>query len=331
MSAMGGAGRAGPARPAGRVVVVTKRTALEELVERFNTREQARFYLEHMGLGASFEGHQTAHDAYGRALAALKAALPGGVRSAFIERAFVPTYTFGERDLVVTLGPDGLVVNVAKYLRGHPLLAFNPDPARVDGVLVPFDVGQAAPLLPRALRGDVAVASISMAHVELNDGQRLHAVNDLFIGRRTHVSARYQLRRRGRVEDQSSSGVIVSTGAGSTGWLRAVLTGAAGIVGEYAPAADAGLVADAYRFSWESDHLVYAVREPFPSKSSAARDVCGRIEAGEALEIVSQMPQDGVIFGDGIEEDALQFNSGAIARVGLADEKVRLIVPGSVP
>ena len=35
-----------------KIVVVTRKTALEELVERFNTREQAHFYLEHMG--ASF-------------------------------------------------------------------------------------------------------------------------------------------------------------------------------------------------------------------------------------------------------------------------------------
>jgi len=55
-----------------------------------------------------------------------------------------------------------------------------------------------------------------MARARLNDGQELLALNDLFIGRRTHVSARYALRVGDYVEDQSSSGIIVSTGAGST-------------------------------------------------------------------------------------------------------------------
>jgi hypothetical protein len=39
------------------------------------------------------------------------------------------------------------------------------------------------------------------------------------------------------------------------------------------------------------------------------------------------MPQNGVIFSDGIEEDRLEFNSGTIARIGLADRTLRLVVP----
>jgi len=72
-----------------------------------------------------------------------------------------------------------------------------------------------------------------MAQVLLNNGQRLLAVNDLFVGARTHVSARYRLRYKGLDEDQSSSGLIISTGAGSTGWYRSIPTGAAGIVATY--------------------------------------------------------------------------------------------------
>src|SRR5438874_1926521 len=98
-----------------KLVVITRKTALEELVERLNTREQARFYIEHSG--GSFVEYQAAHDVYQRALATLKAAIPHGLRSHFIDRAFLPTFTFGEHDLVATLGPDGLVVNTAKYLR----------------------------------------------------------------------------------------------------------------------------------------------------------------------------------------------------------------------
>src|SRR5262245_10593698 len=104
-----------------KIVVVTQKTALEELIERFNTREQARFYLEHLGI--PFAGYQAAHDAYVAAVAALKKALPGGVRQQFIERSFLPNFLFDREDLVVTLGRDGLVVNTAKYLASQPLVA----------------------------------------------------------------------------------------------------------------------------------------------------------------------------------------------------------------
>ncbi len=45
------------------------------------------------------------------------------------------------------------------------------------------------------------------------------------------------------------------------------------------------------------------------------------------MKIISNMPQNGVIFGDGVEEDRLDFNSGAVAMIGLADRTVRLVVP----
>jgi NAD kinase len=307
-----------------KIVIVTKRTDLEGLVERFNTREQARFYIEHMG--ASFAEYERAHEVYQTALAALKRQLPDGIRSQLIDRSFLPNFTFGERDLVCTLGPDGLVVNTAKYLDGQPLLALNPDPDRIDGVLVPFGAGNAGVMLRRALKGDAVARAVSMARVELNDGQSLHAVNDFFLGQRTHVSARYRLRHPIGEEDQSSSGIIISTGAGSTGWYRSVLTGASSVVGALVPTDDVARVRQQYQFDWEARRLVFSVREPFPSKHSAANLVYGGIDEGQWLEVVSHMPQNGVIFSDGVEEDYLQFNSGAIARFGLADKRLNLIV-----
>src|SRR4051794_4090985 len=148
-----------------KLILITKKTALEELIERFNTREQARFYIEHMG--ASFAEYEAAHEAYRGALRAVKGALPRGVRSQVVERSFLPTFQFGKRDLVVTLGPDGLVVNTAKYVDCHPILALNPDPARVDGVLIPFRAEQAPRLLARAVEGTFGVRKISMARAAL--------------------------------------------------------------------------------------------------------------------------------------------------------------------
>jgi NAD kinase len=308
-----------------KLVIVTRKTALEELVERFNTRDQARFYIEHMG--GDFASYQAAHDAYHAAIEPLRKALPRGVRTQWIERAFLLTFTFGDSDSVIVLGQDGLVVNAAKYLDGQPVVALNPDPERIDGVLLPFDVRDAGRAIALALEGGESCCDVTMAQAELNDGQRLLAVNDLFVGARTHVSARYRLHHDGREEEQSSSGLIVSTGAGSTGWHRSILTGAAGVVRAYADSEQVRAVKDRYRIPWDARVLVFSVREPFISKTSGAEIVHGRIGAGRPLEIVSRMPQNGVIFGDGVEEDRLDFNSGAIARIGLADRSLRLVIP----
>jgi NAD kinase len=308
-----------------KIVVVTRKTALEELVQRFNTRDQAKFYIEHMG--ASFAEYQSAHDTYHAAVDKLRATIPGSVRSQWIDREFLPNFTFGPRELVVTLGNDGLVVNTAKYLSVQPLLALNPDTERIDGVLVPFPIEIVAGTLRFALEGALRVLEVTMARAELNDGQSLLAVNDLFIGQKTHVSARYTIRFRGSEESQSSSGVIVSTGAGSTGWYRSVLTGAVGIVRAFPEGRMAGPIRDRYRFDMSSRELVFSVREPFISKLSGGDVVFGRIGGSGVLEIVSHMPQNGVIFSDGVEEDNLAFNSGAIARIAVAEQKLHLVVP----
>ena len=215
-----------------KIVVVSKTTPVEELVKRFNTRAQARFYIK--SLGGDVSTYESAHDVYRTAAASLRMALAGyQVKMQWIDRDFLPTFTFGRNDLVITLGTDGLVVNTAKYLDSQPLLAFNPDPATIDGVLIPFDINQAAGVIGMALSGAMPTQTVTMAQAVLNDGRSLFAVNDLFIGQKTHVSARYLLTHGGKAESQSSSGIIVSTGAGSSGWHRSILAGAAGEMAAY--------------------------------------------------------------------------------------------------
>lgn len=308
----------------GKVVVVTRKTMLEELVERHGTRGQARFIAE--SRGGTLHDVEAAHDTYHAAAATLSAALPPGTRVQWIDRGFLPTFLFSPRDLVVTLGQDGLVVNAAKYLDGQPVLAFNPDPARIDGVLVPFGMDSAAETLLEALAGRLERRRVTMARATLDDGQTIEAVNDLFIGVRSHASARYRIEHGGRSEGQSSSGVIVSTGAGSTGWYRSVLSGAAGVATALGDAG-AAAIRDRFRFDMTARELRFSVREPFTSRTSGAEIVCGRVTDGDPLRIVSQMPRGGTIFSDGMEEDFLPFDAGLCATIGISNRALELCWP----
>lgn len=311
--------------PHDKIVVVTRTTPLEELIQRFGTRDQARFYIQHMG--SPFEPYEDYHAAYQQARDQLHDQLPRGVRVQWLDRSFLPTFTFGPGELIVCLGPDGLVVNTAKYLDGQPVLALNPDPRTIDGVLIPFHAQQARFTFDQLASGKLSQKLVTMACARLNDGQTLHAVNDLFVGARTHISARYRLAHNGRSEDQSSSGLIISTGAGSTGWFRSVLTGASAVVTAFIGSDHARRVRDCYAFEWDSPYLVYTVREPFISRTSSADLAYGSITSDSPLQITSLMPRHGVIFSDGVEEDFLQFNSGSVATISLSDKRLRLLVP----
>jgi NAD kinase len=305
-----------------KLVVVTRKTRLEELVERFNTRAQARFYIEHMGL--SFAEYEDEHEAYSAAVRRLRKGLDGlGRKLQLVDWAFLPNFVFGDSDVVVTAGRDGLVVNTAKYLHGQPLVAVNPDPARVDGILLPFSPDSAPAGVARVLAGSASWHEVTMAEVALNDGQRLLAFNDFYVGQRTHVSSRYSLTWREKIERQSSSGVLVSTGAGSTGWLSSTRNMAAAVarllLKDKAPALPA------LRLAWEDPRLVFVVREPFRSRASDVRLTAGLLEPGEELRLESHMPDGGVIFSDGVEADSLAFNSGAVATVRTSTRRTRLV------
>ncbi len=310
-----------------RIIVVTKKTALEDLAYRLNSKAQARFYLKQNQV--SFTEYERADGQYLDAVNAIKQQLPRRIKQQFIDRDFLPTYQFGAHDLVITVGSDGLVINTAKYLTDQPILALNPDPEGIDGILIPFTVSEMSTCLERALHGQIKIAHISMVKATLNDGQELYAVNDLFIGPRTHSSARYQLEFAGQREQQSSSGIIVSTGAGCTGWLRSITLGAWHITRSLSAASTASgepPELEQLALGWESDRLWFTVREPFPSKTTQASIVFGQIAPGQQLVVTSHMPDYGVIFSDGIESDYLAFNSGAIAHIGLAERKAHLIV-----
>lgn len=305
-----------------KIVLVTRKTRLDGLVERFNTRGQAKFYIEHSGGDFSF--YEREHETYYAAVRTLRLALSRLAKTQEIERGFLPNFVFAEADLVVTIGIDGLVVNTAKYLNGQPLIAVNPDPAHIDGVLLPFTVETAPAAAAQVQKGMFRVRQISMAEARLNDGQRLLAFNDLFIGARTHVSARYRIRLGEQQERHSSSGVIVSTGAGSTGWLSSLFNMANGILSEFS---STGQPLSPVRLEWEADRLVFVVREPFISKTSGASITCGQITPDSPLVLESEMPEGGVIFSDGVEADFLAFNAGAIASIGLAEKKTHLVMP----
>ncbi len=302
-----------------KLVVVTRKTRLHQLVERFNSRGQAKFYIEHAG--GDFADYQREDDAYTRSLEVLHRGLDLGIKIHQIDRTIVPTFLFAPTDLVITVGQDGLVANVAKYVNAQPIVPINPDPERFDGVLLPFRPHEAHASVSRVIAGKAKLREITLAEARLADGQRLLGFNDLFIGARSHVSARYRLQVRDRNEDQSSSGVLVSTGAGSTGWLSSVFNMAAGIA-----SFTGGSTGAPVQLAWEDPRLVFVVREPYASRSTQTSLVAGVVRPGDALTIESQMPSGGVIFSDGVESDALDFNSGAIAHIGAASHRTRLVV-----
>lgn len=304
-----------------KIVLVTQKTRLEMLIRRYNTAGQAKFFIEHSG--GDFTDYEQEHERYMAALASAEQTLSQFGRVQRLDRDYLTGFIFGADDIVAALGRDGLVANTMKYLDGQPIVGINPDPARWDGVLLPFQVGDLRKLMPEVIVGRRQKKSVTLAEAALSDGQTLCAVNDLFIGQKSHTSARYVITVGEMSEQQSSSGMLVSTGLGSTGWLKSVIAGAAGIAAACGLTGKAALPCE---FGWSSEYLYYSVREPFPSRTTGTNMVFGKVDSQTPLKVTSLMPENGVIFSDGIEADCIEFNSGSTVTVTPAKRHGQMII-----
>lgn len=300
-----------------RVLLVTRRTPLEALLDRFGTRGQVEFYLRSRGQDLGWA--QSIHDKLQEALISVQRAIPPHQRSVRVDRDGLDRFLFAPDDLVVIVGQDGLVPNVAKYLRGQMVIGVNPDPQQYDGVLCRHPAHLAASLLSFAstwtgrAHADEAfsVEQRVMALARREDGQELRALNEVFLGHGSHQSARYRIQSGRLSERHSSSGVIVATGTGATGWARSIATQRA--LGEPLPGPT-----DA--------HLAWFVREPFPSVATGIEVNFGYADEGAPLLLESEMDDSGVIFADGIESDRVEFLTGQRCSISIAPERLRLLV-----
>ncbi len=299
-------------------ILVKNKTRLERLIERFNTQAQAKFYIEHSG--GDFADYESEHEQFHQSLANVQRQLSRVIKNKIVEQNFLPAFLFNDKQVVIVVGQDGLVANTAKYVNGIPIIAVNPDFARYDGVLLPFTPDTFIYAVQDVMAGKFHTKIATLAEAKLNQNQRLLAFNDLFIGAASHISARYLINYNQQQEEQSSSGIIVSTQAGSTGWLSSVFNMSYGIQ-QFIEAQPH----EKHTAQLADDQLMFAVREPFQSKQTQTNVVAGILTAQTQLILQSLMPVNGVIFSDGIESDFLHFNSGAVATIGIAKEKAVLV------
>ncbi|MBK7624131.1 MAG: NAD(+)/NADH kinase [Kineosporiaceae bacterium] len=295
-----------------RVVVVHRRTELDDLIDRHATRGQVAFFLRERG--RDLAEVQRRHDALMQARRRVSAAVPVDWRHGEVERADLDRFRFDAGDIVVALGQDGLVANVAKYLDGQPVLGVDADPGRGVGVLVRHLAGQVAAALADLAAGRAVVQRRTMVSALLDDGQRLTALNEIYLGDAGHQSARYDLALPdGRLESQSSSGVIVGTGTGATGWLASLRH-------------DRGHQGDPP--TPEQHRLAWFVREAWPSPTSGTRCTAGHLMADEQLEVIVRSDRL-VVFGDGLERDHLNATWGQQVTLRRAEQVLHLVVPSA--
>jgi NAD kinase len=292
-----------------RAVVVHRRSELDELVDRHGTRGQVEFFLRTRG--RTLAEVQERHDALADALTRTRSAVPVDWRRGDVERADLHRFAFEPEDICLVVGPDGLVANTAKYVGGQPVVGVDPEPGRNPGVLVRHRAAAVPAVLAAVVAGTARVEPRALVRATLDDGARLDALNDVFVGHRSHQSARYRLvAPDGAVERQSSSGLVVATGTGATGWAASLARGRP----DAPPLPAPGAVA-----------LAWFVREAWPSPTTGASLTAGLLEPGARLAVVVESDAL-VVFGDGLEADRLTATWGQTVTLEVSDRRLHLVL-----
>lgn len=294
-----------------RVVVVSRRSELADLLARHGTREAAAWYLRARGGDLAEVIHR--HELHQAALTTVGAAVPADWRRGAIDRDDLPRFLFAPEDVVVAVGPDGLVANVAKYLDRQPVIGVDPDPGRNAGVLVRTPPDQVADLLRAVAAGRAGTEARTMVRAVLDDGQELVGLNEVYVGHATHQSARYLIAEtsagRTRQERQSSSGVVVGSGTGATGWCASIARDRPNPPRPPAPGEPA---------------LCWFVREAWPSPVTGVGLTAGLLDADSRLTLTAEA--DGLVaFADGLEADRLTLAWGQRITLSVASRHLALV------
>lgn len=290
-----------------RVVIVTRETDYEQLLARHATKEAVRFHLETRG--QSLTTVEERYEAMIAALRRVRTCIPQAWRQTSVRRQELDRFLFEPGDLVVAIGQDGLVANVAKYLDGQPVIGVNPDPAHIDGVLARIAPQAVGATLAAVAGGRASIEMRTMVEARLDSGETLLAVNEIFVGHRSHQSALYEIRHDNQTELHCSSGLIVASGTGATGWAKSIMT-----------ATGQSIALDPCQPT-----AAFFVREPWPSRTTGTQLIGGKVTQATALELTSRM-DGGVVFADGIEQDYLSFGWGSGLSICPAARQLSLVV-----
>jgi hypothetical protein len=269
--------------------------------------------LDHEGLlakyrqeGVDMDSILASHERQAAALAQVQRHLQGGTLLARDE----VTAAVNERfDLIISLGGDNHFQYLSHFLTTTPILGINSDVQTSVGALVPFLPEQIEVLVARLEAGDYAVEEWTRLAAWVNGRAIEWATCVYFIGEaERHFMSRHILEFRGQQEEQKGSGLLIVTGAGSTGWYDSACRYRFPEGNAFAPTAP-----------W----ACFLLTEPYHGRLSGQALQHGEIRPGEELCVHSLNDDRGIISSDSIE--VYSANRGTHLCVRLAPQPLRVI------
>ena len=312
VAAFTGSAKAGQVVMRRRAVIVRRPTEFDELMDRYSTRGQVEFVLR--SRGRTLESVERAHESHVAALARVRAGIPDGWASADVERDSLSRFLFAPEDVIVVVGPDGLVANVAKYAGDQTVVGVNSVPQSNAGVLVRCTPDQGVAALGRIeADADLRVDQLTMVRATADDSRTLTALNEVFVGHPSHQSAATSW-PWGPPSSGSPPRARVSTGTRATGWGASLKRGR--------------------RMGGPARSDLALARVVRARGMALALHRCrihrGDPRRGRRPRPRRCLPNPLVLFGDGMESDRLTLTWGQSVRISRAPRALSLVDPAGL-
>lgn len=292
-----------------RLAIAVKRSKWERDLIRYGSREAVEhlYAIQNNATAKIYQSHQR----QATAAQELRAALP---TATWLERSALPETDFSNFDCVLSLGGDNHFVYVSGFLPpGMPVIGVNSDPQTSHGSLLNFDATQVLSVLPNSKSVSFDLEHWTRIECVLTypDGSSKRtplctseiSVRNAF----PDLISRYLIRLdQPEWEEQKSSGLILATGAGSTGWYRN---------------AHSMAEQDAVVFAKDAPLFRFIARELGATHRYQFRRA--QLERGATLEVVSEM--DGQVSIDTHPEFTFDFPPGTTARFQVSDSALSVV------
>lgn len=229
--------------------------------------------------------------------------------SQFIARDDLAESVNQDADLVIAFGGDNHFVYVSHFAKSAMILGINSDPQRSDGALTSLTADQCEEALQALTRGDYSIEEWPRLEALVNGKPLPLTTSELFVGERERVyMSRYVLKHGDVEETQKSSGLLITTGAGSTGWYDSAC--------RY-------LHPDGNVFARTEPKFVFLATEPSKGRLNRSKLLEGTVQAGESLRIQSLNDSSGLVSVDSLDE--VLFSRGATLEVRISPHALKVI------
>lgn len=227
----------------------------------------------------------------------------------FLERNELTRKLVRNADLVISLGGDDHFKYVSHFLENEVIAGINSDTFSSEGNLCYFT--DAADVLA-AIKGKFTVENWTRLQASVNGEKVQKATGDYSLGEYVEqFMSSYAIEYRGDKEEQKSSGVMVMTGAGSSGW--------GGDEARY-------LHPEGIAFPRTARIARFIVKTPHHGKYSGLTMLEGVIEAGEELIVHSLNKRQGIVAVDSLEN--YEFNRPRTAVIKISETPLRVLAGG---